>query len=171
MTAVPLEPALLLSSLEADGFTLSAGAGGKLLVTPASRLDAGQRGDIARYKTDLLALLAEREASDREAVARPPPLAFMEVLTATPQGAVARVWGVPYQYRPLTRDRLERFWAETGWTPVGGWKPGDRIRPADEGPARRRSPGASGSATSDAPAAGGERLSAGRTTGTFGAGS
>jgi hypothetical protein len=74
MTAT-LESALLLADLEESGLTVRADAAGRLLVTPTAKLNSGQREGIARWKADLLALVAEREASDREAVTGPPPLA------------------------------------------------------------------------------------------------
>jgi hypothetical protein len=74
MTTVGLIPAMLLGELEADGFTVTTD-GAKVVVSPASKLNPGQREGIVRWKADLIALLAEREALDREVLARPPPLA------------------------------------------------------------------------------------------------
>jgi hypothetical protein len=73
--AATLESALLLADLESNGLTVKVDAAGRLLVTPTAKLSAGQREDIKRWRDDLLALVTERQELDREAVARPPPLA------------------------------------------------------------------------------------------------
>jgi hypothetical protein len=91
MTAAALEPALLLAELDAAGFALAV-AGDRLTVSPASKLNPGQREGIVRWKADLIALLAEREALDREVLARPPPLSRVGwVVVPEPRGKHGRV--------------------------------------------------------------------------------
>jgi hypothetical protein len=59
MTTTTTDPAVLLTDLERDGFTLSR-AGDRLTVQPASKLTDAQRVEIVAHKPALVALLADR---------------------------------------------------------------------------------------------------------------
>lgn len=56
----------LLTSLESAGFTLRPAPDGRLLISPAGELTAGQRAAVAEHRDELLALLRERAGVEEQ---------------------------------------------------------------------------------------------------------
>lgn len=109
----------LLADLRTAGFTVAA-VGDKLIVSPASRLTPKQRLTIRAHRDELLAAVLGKAACPLLPRERAPEK----------RPTVPRTPDRPYLGGPFTpvnhRQNLDRFWQESGWKPVGGWKPGDR---------------------------------------------
>ncbi len=105
----------LLARLEGLGLTVVLGSDGRpALKGPAAQVTPAVQAALKWHRAPIIELLKARR----------------DVAAAADLAAPGKPSRMPPDVPPLNRrafrERLERFWDETGWTPVGGWKPGER---------------------------------------------